>query len=167
MRNIGKLTLTTPTDREIVMTRVFDAPRDLVYLAMTRPDLMKRWFYGPPGWSLSVCEMDLREGGAYRWVWRHEKGHDMGVGGIYREVVPGVRLVATERFDEAWYPGEALVTTALAESGGRTTLNLTVRYESREARDVALKTPMEEGVALCYDRLEEIVASMGTSGSRT
>src|SRR5687768_8056036 len=92
------------------------------------------------GWSMPVCEYEPRVGGKYRWVWRHDKdGTEMGMGGVVREIVPPERIVQTEKFDESWYPGEAVVTTTLVEQGGKTTLTTTVRYESKEARDVALK----------------------------
>jgi uncharacterized protein YndB with AHSA1/START domain len=157
MQNTGTLKVTTPTDREIVMTRAFDAPRSLVFDALTKPELLKRWFFGPPGWSLVVCEIDLKVGGGYRYVWRGPDGADMGMRGVYREIVPPERVVQTESFDERWYPGEAIGTLVLVEQAGRTTLTLTVRYESREARDAVLKTPMEHGVAVNYDRLAELL----------
>ena len=160
MKNPGTLKLTTPTEREIVMTRIFDAPRRLVFDALSKPELVKRWLLGPPGWTMPVCEIDLRVGGAYRYVWRHARGKEMGMGGIYREIVPQERLVFTELFDEAWYPGEALVTTTLAEQGGRTTLTSTVLYVSQETRDAVLKSGMESGVVASYDRLEELLASI-------
>ncbi len=160
MKNTGTLKVTAPTDREIVMTRMFDAPRRLVWDAHTKPELIRRWLLGPPGWSMPVCEVDLRVGGAYRYVWRRdENGTEMGMGGVFREIVPPERLVATERFDESWYPGEALDTTVLVEQGGKTTLTLTVLYQSREARDAVLKSPMESGVAAGYDRLAELLAT--------
>jgi len=160
MTSAGTLKLTTPSDREIAMTRVFDAPRQLVFDAHTKPDLVRQWLLGPPGWSMPVCEMDVRVGGKYRWVWRHDRnGTEMGMGGVYREIVVPERLVTTERFDEAWYPGEALNTLVLVEKGGRTTLTQTMRYESREARDAVLKSGMEKGVAASYDRLADLVAS--------
>jgi uncharacterized protein YndB with AHSA1/START domain len=160
MINTGKLILTTPTDREIVMTRVFDAPRRLVFDALTKPELVRKWLLGPPGWTMPVCEIDLRVGGAYRYVWRHENGNEMGMGGVYREIARPERFVATEKFDEAWYPGEALDTTVLTEQGGKTTLTVTVQYESREVRDAVLKSPMEQGVAAGYDRLAELLRGM-------
>jgi len=157
MKSSGTLNVTTPTDREIAMTRVFNAPRRLVFEAFTRPELLKRWLLGPPGWSMVACEVALKVGDRYRYVWRHANGNEMGIGGVLREIVVPERIVATERFDQSWYPGEALVTNVLVEQGGKTTLTLTVRYESREARDIALKSPMEKGVAASYDRLAEIV----------
>ena len=159
MSNSGTLTLTTPTDQEIVMTRVFNAPRKLVFEAMTKPELVKKWLLGPPGWTMPVCEIDLRVGGAYRYVWRNADGSEMGMGGVYREIVRPERIVATEKFDEAWYPGEAVDTSVLVEQGGRTTLTTTVRYESREIRDAVLKSPMESGVAASYDRLADLVSA--------
>jgi uncharacterized protein YndB with AHSA1/START domain len=154
------LQITTPSNREIAMTRVFDAPRRLVYDAFTKPELVKQWLLGPPGWSMPVCEIDLRVGGAYRFVWRNTKGKEMGMGGVYREIVPQERLVSTEVFDEAWYPGESLITTTLIEQGGKTTLTSTILYVSQEARDGVLKSGMESGVAASYDRLAELLVSI-------
>jgi uncharacterized protein YndB with AHSA1/START domain len=159
MKNTGTLKVTTPTDREIVMTRVIDAPRELVFEAWTRPDLLKRWLYGPEEWPLAVCEIDLSVGGALRFVWRHRDGTDMGMSGVYREIAPFERLVFTELWDEDWTGGEALVTMVFAEHAGKTTLTQTVLYSSRAARDAVLKTPMEHGAAVSYDRLAELLAS--------
>jgi uncharacterized protein YndB with AHSA1/START domain len=158
--NPTELQVTTPTDREIAMTRVFDAPRRLVFEAITKPELIRRWLLGPPGWSMVVCEADFRVGGAYRYVWRHTDGTEMGMGGVCREIVPPERLVATEKFDQPWYPGEAQVTTVLVEQSGKTALTITVRYESREARDGVLKSRMKEGVAASYNRLAELLATL-------
>ncbi len=164
MKNTGTLKVTTPSDIEIAMTRVFNAPRRLVFDALTKPELVKQWLLGPPGWTMPVCEIDLRVGGAYRYVWRHANGREMGMGGVYREIVPQERVVCTELFDEAWYAGEALVTNVLVEQGGKTTLTLTSRFGSRETRDAVLKSGMESGVAVSYDRLEQLLASQGTAG---
>jgi uncharacterized protein YndB with AHSA1/START domain len=154
------LKITPSGDRDLVMTRDFDAPRKLVYDAHTKPELVKRWLLGPPGWSMPVCEMDVRAGGKYRWVWKKDTdGSTMGMGGVYREVKAPERLVSTEKFDEAWYPGESLNTLVLVEKGGRTTLTQTMRYESREAREAVIKSGMEQGVAASYDRLEAVLAS--------
>src|SRR5712691_1660543 len=163
--NSEKLQITTPTDREIAMTRVFNAPRRLVFEALTRPELVKRWLLGPPGWSMPVCEIDLRVGGKYRYVWRRDNdGTQMGMGGVYREIVAPERIVNTEKFDEAWYPGEALGTLVLVEQGGTTTLTYTMRYESRTARDAVIRSNMESGVAASYDRLAELLASTPARG---
>lgn len=159
MTDSGNFKVSTRGEREIVMTRAFDAPRDLVYQAFTSPELVRQWLLGPPGWSMPVCEIDLRVGGTYRYLWRHNDGQEMGLGGVFREIVPAERLVATEKFDQAWYPGEAVVTTSFAEQGGKTTITTAVHYQSREARDAVLKTPMEKGVAASYDRLAEVLTT--------
>ncbi|HMJ57513.1 MAG TPA: SRPBCC family protein [Gemmatimonadales bacterium] len=154
------LTITKSGDRDLVMTREFDAPRKLVYDAHTKPDLVRRWLLGPPGWTMPVCDMDVRVGGTYRWVWRKETdGSEMGMGGVYREVKAPERLVTTERFDEAWYPGESLNTLVLIEQGGRTTLTQTMRYESPAAREAVIKSGMEKGVEASYDRLADVLAA--------
>jgi len=160
MNPAGTFKVTAQGEREIVMARTFDAPRALVFEAFTRPELVKRWLLGPPGWSMPVCEIDLRVGGRYRYVWRKDKdGTLMGMGGIYREIDAPSRIVSTEEFDEAWYPGEAVGTLELVERGGKTTVTQTVVYESRAARDGVLKSDMERGVAASYDRLAEVLAS--------
>lgn len=158
MMTANTLKVSTPSDREIAMTRVFDAPRELVFEAYTRPELLKRWLGVHNGWTLEVCEIDLRVGGAYRYVWRGPDGADMGMRGVYREVVPPERIVATEKFDQSWYPGEAVGTVVMVEQGGRTTLTMTVLYESRETRDAVLRSPMEKGMAAGFDKLEELLA---------
>lgn len=118
MKNSGTFTISARGDREIVVTRVFQAPRELVFDAYTKPELVRRWLLGPDGWSMPVCEIDLRAGGKYRYVWRQDRdGKEMGMGGVYREVVRPERFVATEKFDEAWYPGEAVDTIVFAEKG--------------------------------------------------
>ena len=159
MKNTLALQIKANGDREIVMTRVFDAPRKLIFDAFTKPELLKQWLLGPPGWSMPVCEIDLRVGGRYRYVWRRDSdGTEMGCGGVYREIVPPERLVHTEQFDNPWYPGESLITTVLDEQLGKTTLTATMLYESRDARDGILKSGMESGVAASYDRLAELLA---------
>jgi uncharacterized protein YndB with AHSA1/START domain len=159
MTNIGLLEVTTPSDREIAMTRVFNAPARLVFDAWTKPDLIKRWLGVRTGWTRAVCEVDLRVGGKYRFVWR---GPDMtmGMGGLYREVVPPTRLVTTEKFEEAWYEGEAVDTMVLVEHDGKTTVTTTVRYVSREVRDAVIKSGMATGVAEGYDKLAELLPSL-------
>lgn len=154
------LKVTANGDREIVMTRSFDAPRRLVFEAMTKPELMKRWFGVFGGWSLAVCDVDLRVGGSYRYLWRGPDGVQMGMRGVYREVVPPERIVNTEQFDESWYPGGAVETVVLTENAGKTTMTSTVLYDSREARDAVLKSPMETGVAANYDNLETFLETM-------
>ncbi len=155
----GALEVSTPSDREISLTRVFDAPRAMVFDAHTKPELVRRWLGFQNGWTMPVCEIDLRVGGAYRYLWRGPHG-DMGMRGVFREIVRPERIVATETFDEAWYPGDALDTTVLVEKGGKTTLTLTVLYASKEARDEVLKSPMASGVSESYNQLAELLASM-------
>ena len=158
MTNPGNLKLTTRGDREIVITRAFDAPRKLVFDAFTKPELVKQWLLGPDGWSMPVCEIDLKVGGKYRYVWRRDKdGTEMGMGGVYREIVAPERIVATEKFDQSWYPGEAVGTFVLVEQAGKTTLTQTILYESREARDGVLKSGMEKGIVASYDRLASLL----------
>jgi uncharacterized protein YndB with AHSA1/START domain len=145
---------------EIVITRRFRAPRELVFDAYTRPDLVRRWLLGPPGWQMPVCEIDLRVGGHYRYVWRHEEGgQEMGMGGVFIEIASPGRLVATEKFDDAWYPGEAVGTLVLVEQGGHTLLTQTVRYQSGAARDIALKSGMDTGMEFGFNRLADLLAT--------
>jgi uncharacterized protein YndB with AHSA1/START domain len=160
LNDAGTLKLSTPSEREIALTRIFNATRRLVFEAITKPELLKRWLYGPEGWSLDVCEVDLRAGGAYRYVWRKPGVPELGVSGVFREVTPPERLVATEQFDNPWYPGEALITQQLAERNGRTTLTMILRYESQAARDGVLQTPMDQGLGASYDRLAKVLAEL-------
>lgn len=148
----------TPTDREVVVTRVFAAPRGMVFDAHTKPELVRRWLLGPPGWTMPVCEIDLRVGGRYRYEWAHGgSGQRMGVAGTFQEIVRPSRIVITQLFDEDWTGGETLVTTELVEAQGKTTLTTTVRYSSREARDAALKTGMTTGMEAGYERLDQLL----------
>jgi uncharacterized protein YndB with AHSA1/START domain len=157
MKNTGTLQVAMPTDREIVMTRIFDAPRNMVFDAFTKPELLKRWF-GPRGWSLVVCAIDLRVGGSWRFVLRGPDDKEMGMRGVYREVEAPSRSVHTESFDD--FPGESVVTTVLVEERGRTTLTATVLYASQEIRDAVIKSGMEHGAAETYDKLAELLASV-------
>lgn len=161
MMNSGSLTVTTPTDRQVVMTRAFNAPRALVWKAMSTPELIKRWLFGPPGWEMTTCEDDARVGGTFRWAWRGPNGEAMAMHGVYREVVPPERVVRTESFEFGCAPqaGEQLATLVLAEQGAGTLLTITLLYPSKEARDGAIASGMEHGVAASYDKLAEILAS--------
>lgn len=160
MQKVGKLEIETPSDREITFTRVFDAPRQLVFDAWTKPELLKRWLYGPNGWSLDVCEVDLRVGGRYRYGWKHTSGNVMGMGGVYKEVKAPERLVNTQLFDQDWTGGEAVGTLVLTEKNGKTTSVNTVLYASKAARDGALSTPMADGMEMGYARVDEMLAAM-------
>lgn len=149
-----------PTDRELQVQRDFHAPRQLVFDAFTKPELVRRWLLGPAGWTMPVCEIDLRVGGGYRYVWRKAGVKDMGMGGIFREIVAPARLAATESFDDSWYPGDALDTTVFVEEGEITKVTVTILYESKEARDTAGRSGMEHGMAAGYNRLEEQLRAM-------
>ena len=163
MKYAGTLAIAARGDREIAMTRRFDAPRPMVFEAFTKPELMKRWMTGPPGMTLPICEIDFRVGGTYRSVWRKSQGEEMGASGVYREIDPPRRFVATERFDPPWYPGEALITISFVERDGGTEVTTTMRYESTEGRDGVLKTPMADGVTQSYDRLAAILEAEQTA----
>jgi len=158
MRNVGNMQLSTPSDREILMTRDFSAPKKLVFEAYTKPELLKQWLGVHNGWKMTVCEIDLRVGGTYRYAWEGP-GMKMAMGGVYQEVVVPERIVATEQFDEPWYPGGAVGTVTFVEQNGKTTLSMAVKYDSKETRDAVLKTPMERGVAVGFDKLAEILAT--------
>lgn len=157
MTKTAALKLTTPGDREAVITRQVDAPRGMVFDAHTKPELVQRWLLGPPGWTMPVCEIDLRVGGKYRYVWKNTDGTTMGMGGTFTEVVRPVRIVATQLFDEDWTGGETNVSTEIVEKNGKSTITTTVRYASREARDAALQTGMTTGMEAGYERLEELL----------
>ena len=156
--------IAAPSDREILIARDFHAPRRLVFDAFTKPELVKRWLLGPPGWTMPVCEIDLRVGGAYRYVWRKAGVKDMGMGGVFREIVSPDRLVATEKFDDSWYPGEAVDTTVFVEDGDITRVTINVLYESKDARDIARRSGMEHGMAAGYNRLEQLLPAMLAEG---
>jgi uncharacterized protein YndB with AHSA1/START domain len=159
-RNPGTLQFSTPGDCEVVLKRAFAARRELVFDAFVRPDLLKRWFYGKPGGSLAVCEVALKAGDPFRYVWLDGDGGEMGMRGVCLEFVRPERVVATEQFDVPWYPGEAVGTILLEELNGMTLLTQTIRYESRAARDMVLQTPMEHGIALGYDRLSKLLEAV-------
>jgi uncharacterized protein YndB with AHSA1/START domain len=157
----ARLSVTTPSDREIAMARTFNAPRELLFRAYTTPELLKRWLYGPEDWRLIDCEIDLKVGGAIRWVWRHQNGGSMGLRGVYREIATPGKLVFTQLFDDDWTGGETLVTMTFIENAGKTTVTQSILYSSKSARDGALKSGMEEGMAVGYDRLESLLPSLG------
>lgn len=152
------MTLTFPSDREIVMSRSFKAPRRLVWEACTNPEHLPHWMLGPEGWTMPVCEMDLREGGMWHFVWRHSDGRELEICGVYREVTPPERFVTTESWGDGW--PETLNTLAFIEEGDKTTLTCKILYVSKEARDAALKTGMQDGAARSYELLEEHLCTM-------
>jgi uncharacterized protein YndB with AHSA1/START domain len=160
---IDKAQVTTPTDREVKVTRSFKAPRGLVYRAFTEPELVRRWLLGPPGWSMPVCEMDVRVGGKYRWSWRNDQdGSQFGFNGTFREVQPPAKLVHTETYDAGTvgegFPGqEALVTVTFAEEDGVTTMTSVIDFGSKEARDGAMATGMTDGMEQSYQLLDRLL----------
>jgi uncharacterized protein YndB with AHSA1/START domain len=145
--------VTTPGDREIVMTRAFSAPRRLVFDCYTKPELITRWLTGPDGWMFATCDNDLTVGGTFNWVWRNTNGFEMGIHGVYREIVRPERIVRTEVFGDK----ETLATVILSETSGKTTVTTTLLYPSREARDATIKSGMTKGVSASYDRLDDML----------
>ena len=158
-----KAQVTLPSDREVKVTRSFRAPRALVYRAYTEPELVRRWLLGPPGWTMPICEMDVRVGGQYRWRWQsEEKGSEFGFSGTFREVQPPSRIVHTEAYDPGTvggpYPGEpALVTVTFTEDGGVTTMTSLIDFGSKEARDAAVATGMTDGMEQSYQLLDRLL----------
>jgi uncharacterized protein YndB with AHSA1/START domain len=161
---IEKAQVSLPSDREVRVTRSFKAPRALVYKAYTDPALVQQWLLGPPGWTMPVCEMDVRVGGNYRWRWRSDKdGKEFGFAGTFREVQPPKKLVHSEAYDPGTvsdaYPGEpALVTITFDEADGVTTLTSLIDFGSKAARDAALKTGMTDGMEQSYQLLDRLLA---------
>ena len=162
MNKANKSIVTLPNDLEVLVTRTFAAPRALVFDAWTKPALISRWLLGPPGWTMPVCEMDLRVGGKFRWRWRGENGAEFGFTGEFREVVRPSRIVHTEIYDPGdvggTMGGEALITNTLTEAAGVTTNTMTIRYQSKADRDAALKTGMTDGMELSYQKLDALLA---------
>jgi uncharacterized protein YndB with AHSA1/START domain len=158
--------VTTPSDRQIGLTRLFDAPRRLVFEAMSQPEHIRRWWGNlAEGYSVPVCEVDLRVGGAWRFVNRTPKGEEAAFKGIYREIVPPDRLVFTEIFEK--FPDtESIVTAVFTDEGGKTRLTVTAEYPTRDIRDMVIKTGMEKGAAISYDRLEEVARELELRAAR-
>jgi uncharacterized protein YndB with AHSA1/START domain len=152
----GATTFATPSDLEIVVTRTVHAPRELVFDAWTKPEHVSNWMLGPDGYTMPVCEIDLRPGGAWHFVWRGPGGHEMEMHGEYLVISPRERLVATERWGGDW--PETLNTVELAEEDGWTTITQTTLFPSKEARDAALGTGMESGMTQSFDRLAAYLA---------
>jgi uncharacterized protein YndB with AHSA1/START domain len=160
---IEKAQVSTPSDREVKVMRSFRAPKALVYRAYTEPALLQRWLLGSPGWSMPVCEMDLRVGGQYRWRWRSEEnGQEFGFSGTFRELQPASKIVHTEAYDPGTlsegYPGtEAIVTVTFAEAGGVTTVTTLIDFGSKEARDGAVASGMTDGMERSYQLLDRLL----------
>lgn len=149
---------TTPSDRELVATREVEAPRALAWEMWTHPGHVPRWMLGPEGWTMPVCEIDLRPGGKWHFVWRGPDGAPMEMHGEYREIAAPERLVSTESWGGDW--PETVNTLVLTEAHGRTTMTVTVRYPSREARNRAIATGMKDGWAVSYDRLDAYLRTL-------
>lgn len=149
---------TTPSDVEVAMTRTFDAPQALVFDAFTKPEHVVHWMLGPDGWTMPVCEIDLRPGGAWHMVWRREDGSELSMTGKYLEVTPHSRTVQTESWGPEW--PETVNTTEFIASGERTTVVQTMRFPSREARDRATETGMKDGAGTSYERLADYLATL-------
>lgn len=159
--------VTATGDREIVITRVLDAPRPLVYETLTRPEHLRRWLLGPPGWTMTVCENDMKVGGTFRHEWKEQSGASLAMHGVYREIVPNERIVRTETFDMGCpgQAGEQVATLKLTESGGRTTVTINVVFPSKEARDGMLQSGMEQGMNASYANLEALLRELPAAGS--
>jgi uncharacterized protein YndB with AHSA1/START domain len=160
--------LTLPSDREVVVTREFQAPRGLVYEAYTTPALVKRWLLGPPGWTMPVCEMDVRVGGKFRWRWRaDEGGAEFGFHGEYLEIEPDALIRNTEVYDPGdvggsmTESGQALVTVTFDETDGVTLLTTRIEYDSKESRDAAVSTGMTDGMEMSYQLLDGLLVEEG------
>jgi uncharacterized protein YndB with AHSA1/START domain len=149
---------------DLVLTRTFAAPASLVYAALTQPELLRRW-HGARGWRLTVCKVDLRPGGQWRFVSSGPDGAEMEIHGLFREIAPPVRLVQTG-IHRDWADGEALVTTVLDETDARTIMTVTARYSSAEIRDAVVRSPMERGAGDGYDRLADVLTTLPTPTNR-
>jgi uncharacterized protein YndB with AHSA1/START domain len=155
---VAETTITTPSDLEVTATRVVDAPRSLIWEMWTNPEHVRNWLLGPEGWTMPVCEIDLRPGGGWRYGWRKANGKEMEMRGSYREVSRPERLVHTERWGADW--PETVNTLVLTEQDGKTTMVCTVLYPSKEARDAALGTGMKDGWNDSYNRLDRYLRTI-------
>ena len=151
------LTITTPGDRDIVVVRQFDAPRDLVFLCYSRPELLRRW-YGMPDWTTFVCDIDFRVGGKYRIGQRSPDGYELASQGIYTAIVAPERIEQTEYYDDDWTKGGSTNVLVLTERDGVTTSTMTITYSSPEARAAAAASPMAEGMEIGFKRLDAVLA---------
>jgi uncharacterized protein YndB with AHSA1/START domain len=154
-------TVATRNDREILLSREFNAPRTLVFDAWTKPKLLMRW-YGARGWNLTGCYVDLRVGGSWRFVSKGPEGEVMAQSGVYQAIHAPDRLVYTEMFDNQSYPGETLVSHVFTERNAKTTVTSALHYPSPEARDIVLRYPMARGVGEAFDRLDELLQGEST-----
>ena len=153
------LTCTREGDRTIVVTRTFASPRERIFAAYTQPSYLMHWFYGPEEYPILSCDIDLREGGALRYVWRMPGGKSMGLSGSFKRVVPNEHLTHTELFDDDWTDGEALVQTDFIQTDGRTIVATRVHYTSAATVEQALTTGMLHGWDMMLNRLDAYLAS--------
>jgi uncharacterized protein YndB with AHSA1/START domain len=153
---VGATGFATPSDTEVEVTRLVDAPRQAVFDCWTKPEHVTQWMLGPPGWTMPVCEVDLRPGGSWHFVWRNEEGAELEMHGVYQEISPPDRFVATESWGGDW--PETLTTVVFREADGKTLVTSTMRYPSKAARDAALETGMKEGMGISFDRLDAYLA---------
>ena len=156
IKTVGQLSAALPSDRKIRIARQFNAPRQMVWDAHTQPELLKRWLLGPPGWEMPVCNIDLRVGGEYRYEWHRDGKMAMALSGTYRAVDAPSHLADTQSFDDNWTQGPADTDLTFEEKDGKTLLTMDIKYASQAARDLALSTPMMEGMEAGYERLENL-----------
>ncbi|HEY2827199.1 MAG TPA: SRPBCC family protein [Pirellulales bacterium] len=154
----------TPSDTEVLVKRSFDTPAKLVWQAYTEPELVRRWLLGPPGWSMPICEMDVRVGGKYRWRWRGDKdGKEFGFSGEFQEVTPHSKLVHTQDYDagdlsDSMGQEGAVVTVTFDEANGVTSVATCIKFASKEDRDAAFSTGMTDGMEMSYKLLDGVLA---------
>ncbi len=158
MAEFHRVNINTHGERDIIVTRAFEANRTQLFAALTLPEHLTRWLLGPIGWAMSLCEVDLRPGGKYRFCWsRGSDAHEVAMGGTYVEIDPPYTLIATEQFERLWYPRQALITQTLSKREGKCSLHMTMSYESRDARDLVLKSDMAAGLELSYQKLDNLL----------
>ena len=150
--------VTTPSETSVAVTRVFEAPAQLVWDAHTKPDLIRRWMTGYEGWDMPVCDVDFRVGGAYRYEWSHPTEQGFAATGSFEEIEEPSRLVPVVRMDG--FVGEARTVMTLHEHDARTTMTLVMHFGSQEARDGAIATGMTDGMSYSYDVLDDLLASL-------
>jgi uncharacterized protein YndB with AHSA1/START domain len=158
VKTVGRLNAALPSDREVRLTRTFNAPRQMVWDAHTKPDLIRRWLLGPPGWTMPVCDVDLRVGGTFRYEWHGEGDKAMALSGTYRAVDEPGHIADTQIFDDNWTNGPADTDMVLTEKDGVTEMTLTIVYATQQTRDLVVSSPMMDGMEAGYARLDGIPA---------
>jgi uncharacterized protein YndB with AHSA1/START domain len=154
----GTTKYATPSDTQVTITRVVNAPRKIVFEVYTQPKHLQKWLLGPPGWTMPICELDARPGGKWRYVYRKDDGSEMTLSGTVREFVPPERMVTTESWGPQW--PETVNTVLFTEDSSYTTITITITYPSKEARDAALQTGMKEGMDQGFARLDELLETL-------